>query len=405
VERGPEVGLGERLRERRDRAGLTQAVAARTVRVPRELISMWETEARVPGLQQLEELARLYRANVGYLLGEEELNEKRERESLYGELAWDAEARLEIERWLDFLDGWAEFLEDLGEELPGPSRPPRALDEGQIVADARRAPKLAAAVREYYWLDLTTMPVDLYAFFEEAEVALVYRASLGGIGQGTNGVSGAFYNHPRLGYSILVNADTTPGRQAFTLAHEFAHALFHYPTVGVISRKGDRDSKERFADAFAAHFLVPGSALRELAEPSWRENGVEPYRAVSLAAHFRVSYATLLYRLLQENLIPEWNYEDLKEYSPSAMAQQLGLDVGFFSVPKRRPLYLDRYPISVLEWIRWAVEEEELSHAQAAELLNVDVVTFRHQIGLLEDPPEATEEEEQEFDELPSRVA
>lgn len=188
-------------------------------------------------------------------------------------------------------------------------------------------------------------------------------------------------------------------------AHEFAHALYHYPTVGVISRKGDRDPKERFADAFAAHFLVPSGALRELSEPSWREDGVEPYRALSMAAQFRVSYATLLYRLLQEGLIPEWNHEQLKGYSPSAMARQLGLDDGLFRIPERRPLYLERYPLSVLEWVRWAVEEEELSHAQAADLLSVDVVTFRHQLGLLEDPPEATEEEEKEFDQLPPRVA
>jgi hypothetical protein len=71
---------------------------------------------------------------------------------------------------------------------------------------------------------------------------------------------------------------------------------------------------------------------------------------------------------------------------------------------ERRPLYLERYPLSVLEWVRWAVEEEELSHAQAAGLLNVEVVTFRHQIGLLKDPPEATVEE-QEFDQLPPWVA
>ena len=399
------MGLGGRLRERRERAGLTQAAAASAVGAKRELVSMWENEARVPSLRQLEELARLYRANVGYLLGEEEFDEKRERESLYGALAWDAKARLEVERWLDFLDDWAEFLEDVGQKLPGPSRPPRVLDEGGIVADARRVPKLAAAVREHYWLDLNAAPVDLYTFFEEVEVALVYRAPLGDIGRGSEGVSGAFYNHPKLGYSILVNADTAPGRQTFTMAHEFAHALFHYPTVGVVSRKGDRDPKERFADAFAAHFLVPSGALRELSEPSWRENGVEPYRAVSLAAHFRVSYATLLYRLLQEGLIPEWNHEDLKGYSPSAMARQLGLDDGLFRMPERRPLSFERYPLSVLEWVRWAVEEEELSHAQAADLLSVDVVTFRHQLGLLEDPPEATEEEEREFDQLPPRVA
>jgi hypothetical protein len=86
------------------------------------------------------------------------------------------------------------------------------------------------------------------------------------------------------------------------------------------------------------------------------------------------------------------------------MARQLGLDDGLFRLPERRPLYLERYPLSVLEWVRWAVEEEELSHAQAADLLSVDVVTFRHQLGMLEDPPEATEEEEKEFDQLTLRV-
>jgi Zn-dependent peptidase ImmA (M78 family)/DNA-binding XRE family transcriptional regulator len=397
------MSLGDRLRERRERAALIQSQVAQALNVPRELVSMWETEARIPSVKQLEKLAYLYRVNIGYLLGEEKLNERREREALYRDLDVDPKASLEVGRWLDFLDGWADFLEDVGENLPGPARPPRGLDEGRIVADARRAPKLAAMVREYYWLGTDAIP-DLYAFLEEVEV-LVYRAPLGDIGKGSAGVSGAFYNHPKLGYSILVNSDTTPGRQAFTLAHEFAHALYHYPTVGVISRKGARDPKERFADAFAAHFLVPASALRWLAERSWQEEGVEAYQAVRLAAYFRVSYATLLYRLLQEDLIPEWNYDELREYSPSAMARRLGLDAGIFCVPERHPLYLKRYPISVLEWVTWAVEEEKLSPAQAADLLNVDVLTLRHQVGLLEDPPEATEEEDQEFDELPAYVA
>ncbi|CAA9263829.1 MAG: hypothetical protein AVDCRST_MAG93-2312, partial [uncultured Chloroflexia bacterium] len=80
---GQAVGLGDRLRDRRERAGLMQVDAARALRLPRELVSMWETEARTPGLGQLEELARLYRVNAAYLLGEEELDEKREREVLF----------------------------------------------------------------------------------------------------------------------------------------------------------------------------------------------------------------------------------------------------------------------------------------------------------------------------------
>ena len=96
------MALGDRLRDRRERAGLTQGDAAQALRLPRELISMWETEARTPGLGQLEELARLYRVNSAYLLGEEELDEKREREILFRGLGDSPVARLELERWLDF---------------------------------------------------------------------------------------------------------------------------------------------------------------------------------------------------------------------------------------------------------------------------------------------------------------
>src|SRR6266487_4029012 len=82
----------------------------------------------------------------------------------------------------------------------------------------------------------------------------IYLAPLGGDLRGT--VSGAFLPHDEVGFSILVNAQTTPGRRQFTLAHELAHALFHgrRPYVGWLGRP---EAVERFADQFAAEFLVP----------------------------------------------------------------------------------------------------------------------------------------------------
>ncbi len=396
------MGLGDRLRDRRGRAGLTQGDAARALRLPRELVSMWETEARTPGLGQLEELARLYRVNAAYLLGEEELDEKREREVLFRGLSDSPGVRLELERWLDFLDGWADFLEDLGEDeaLTGPGKPPRELRDWGQSTDARRAPTLAAKAREAYGLGSGAIP-DLYAFLDERDV-LVYRAALGSINGPRGGVSGAFYNHPGLGYCLLVNSDTTPGRQAFTLAHEFAHALFHYPSRGLISWKGVRDPREKFADVFAAHFLVPTKQLKELVEDDKRNGWPDPYEALQLASYFRVSYATLLYRLFEEKFIEEDTYEWLKGYSPSQMAYYLGMDPEEFIIPEHKTLHLERYPVSVIEQVKRAVDDAELTPSQAAGLLGVDVYTLQRRIKLFSDPPKAGVEERLEFEELPS---
>jgi Zn-dependent peptidase ImmA (M78 family)/transcriptional regulator with XRE-family HTH domain len=395
------MALGDRLKERRDRAGLTQGEAARALRVPRELISMWETEARTPGFGQLEELARLYRVNVTYLAGEEELDEKREREVLFRGLNKNPEARLELERWLDFLDGWADLLDDLGveEALSGPGRPPKELRDWGQTTDSRRAPTLAAEARKAYGLGPGPIP-DLYAFLDEWGV-LVYRAALGSISGVGGGISGAFYNHPRLGYCILVNSDTTPGRQAFTLAHEFAHALFHYPSRGLISWKGYGDPKERFADVFAAHFLVPTKQLKKLAEDERQRGGPDPYEALQLASYFRVSYATLLYRLLEEKIVDREHHEWLKGYSPSQMAWYLDMDPDEFRIPEHKNLHLERYPVSVIERIKRAVEHDELTPPQAAGLLDVDVHTLQRRIKLFSDPPLAADEEKREFEELP----
>jgi Zn-dependent peptidase ImmA (M78 family) len=358
---------------------------------------MWETEARTPNMGQLRELARLYRVNVAYLLGEEELDEKLEREVLFRGLAGNSEVRLELERWLDFLDGWAELLEDIGEHLPGPGKPPKKFRDLGQVTDARRAPTLAAEARDEYELGSGPIP-DLYSFLDEWGV-LVYRAALGSINEG--GVSGAFYNHPDLGYCILVNYDTTRGRQTFTLAHEFAHALFHYPSGGLISWKGHKDPKERFADTFAAHFLVPTKQLKRLAEDEGQRGGPDAYEALRLASYFRVSYATLLNRLLEENVIDREYYDWIKGHSPSRMAWYMGMDPDEFNIPEHRVLYLERYPVSVIERVKQAVEDGNLSPSQAAGLLYVDVRTLQQKIKQLSDPPPAKDEEKQEFEELP----
>ncbi len=389
--------LGFRLKERREALALTQEQVGRVLGVSRELVALWESGERIPGARQLDDLARLYRVNRGYLLGKEDLDRKAEREVLYRGLPDDLKIRDEVERWLDFLDEWAELLEELEVPLSGPGRPPKPLAEKEPVTDLRRVSALAEKTRDHYKLGLDALP-NLYAFLDEKGV-LVYRAPLGPLGEGGVGISGAVYNHPALGFCILVNANTSPGRQVFTLAHEWAHALFHHQSGGIVCRMGDYDAKERFADAFAAHFLVPGKELRRLVENEREKGGLDAYKVLRLAAYFRVSYATVLNRLLDEKLISTEQHRLFRGYSPSAMARALGLEEEMFRIPEPHPLFLERYPVSVLEQLRRALQADHLTPAQVADLLKVDVTTVRAR--LLAEPPKANPLEAGEFDELP----
>lgn len=392
-------GVGERLRQTREWAGLSQQEAADITGIARAVISYWENERRTPSLAQLARLADAYGTTSTALLGQERPNQHVDEHALvYGGLeAQSTRTRGEVRRWLAFLDDWADLRKECGNHLPGRGRPPtRAWAAPRAITDSRRAAELATSVREHYVLGLDAIP-DLSAFLDQNDV-LVYRVSLDALED--SGVSGIFYNHPRLGYCILVNTNTTTGRQTFTLAHEFAHALFHYQETGLVSRAGDPDRKEKFADVFAAHFLVPSPTLRALARRDQEGYIHDPYEVIRLQRYFRVTYAMMLIRLNSDGLLRPAQFHAYKGYSPRDLAHHLGLDD---QLSEREPsaggVTLGTYPPSVLERVRSLIEQDELSPAAAASLLRVSQEAIRDQ--LLATPEHARPDEQREFRELP----
>lgn len=400
-------GFGSRLRYARELAGFNQYEAAGMAGVVREMISYWENDRRIPSYAHLVRLAEAYGVSVDYLLGiEAEPVAAEEHVLLYRGLASQSpQAKTAVRRWLAFLDEWADLLAECGSTLPGREISPlREWRSPQAITDSRLAPRLAASVRAHYALGEDAIP-DLLAFLDQQGV-LVYRAALDEIGDG-EGVSGLFYNHPRLGFTILVNTSTTPGRQTFTLAHEYAHALFHYQERGLVSRTRDPDRKERFADAFAAHFLVPGEKLRQLAGKD-SENGsgdepLSPLDVVRLHRYFRVSYATMLNRLRGEGLLSQNDYEVYRGYSPGALARSLGLDSTEYFLPREDDgVSLGAYPPSVLERVQRMIRDGDLTPTGAADLLHVSQEEILEELLRF---ASASNDERQEFNELPTPAA
>ena len=387
--------LSQKLQNARAQARLTQQQVADVLHVPRESISMWEKGTRVPGLRQIEDVARLYSVSVDYLLDKEQgESQSLERELLCRGLVSEPSVHMEISRWFDFLDDWAEVKEAAGMEAKNTGKPPKKLDRGPDFTDGRAAPTLAADVRSFYGLGTDSIP-DLYSFLDEQDV-LVYKANLGDWSDLSKpGISGAFHNHQKLGYCILVNSEHSLGRQSFTLAHEFAHALFHYNSRSLISIRKDTSPREYFADAFATHFLVPTKELNKLIENWGWKDRLDPLKATELAYVFRVSYVFMLYRLRNEKHISEDLRNHWSQFSPNALAHQLGLDPTVFHKPGCQVLNLNRYPTSVLQNIRDLVNNDELYVSQAADLLNVSQAQL--QSLLLTEATSPTESEQREL--------
>ena len=68
----PSRTLGTRLREARERKGLSQEGAAGTVNITQGTLSLYERDARDPITKKLADLAKLYDVSVDWLLTEHE---------------------------------------------------------------------------------------------------------------------------------------------------------------------------------------------------------------------------------------------------------------------------------------------------------------------------------------------
>jgi Zn-dependent peptidase ImmA (M78 family)/transcriptional regulator with XRE-family HTH domain len=384
--------LSEALRKGRERAGLSQDAAAAAAGINRVLLSYYETGRRPVPLPTATALARLYGADLGQILAGEQAGETDPGPGidvsgiLYraSPLALADAARSGLTLFERYLRDYVELATELRRPLPGKGQSPFPAVTGSAARDAADA---ARQLRRY--LNLGGGPLG-DPFRVADDHVLIWRLPLGEDLQGAP--SGFFYNHPQVGFSIVINSDMTLGRQVFTVGHEMAHAFFHSRTIDVIvSMPGAEVGRERFADAFAGELLVPGDELRRMVMEHAAWNGLtNPIVVVYLQRHFGVSYATIRVRLLQEHLIDQPAFEELAQVSPSRLAQALGYpvhpaDMGEFTMHP-----LARFPSRMLILVRDALEQGLITSADAAETLGTSSQETRQ---LLARPPIASDEQ------------
>jgi Zn-dependent peptidase ImmA (M78 family)/DNA-binding XRE family transcriptional regulator len=359
--------LASRLRAARESRGLTQAQAAAELGVSRPLLIAIEKGTRDVTPDELVRLAEIYGKSLSELQRSSPPPASigtRFRAALAsvpgsGELS-GAVGRLESQA-----DNYIDLLRRACADAPGRYPPARSishLDPWQAGEDL--------ATEERNRLGVGDGPIRPLRDVLEIEVGLrVFLLRL------PRQVAGLFVYVDELGGCIGVNISHPAERRRWTMAHEYAHYLATRDRVEVtpVTQRRQAPESERFADAFAANFLMPRSGLsRRFHELKRSKEGkVTPALLVQLAHAYEVSVQALTLRLEDLRLIPPGTWDRLRDndFQPRAAARMLGLEASE-QVAEALPLHYRLLAVQLYA-------DGEITEPQLARYLGTDIVGAR----------------------------
>ncbi|WP_411954220.1 ImmA/IrrE family metallo-endopeptidase [Alkalibacillus sp. S2W] len=191
---------------------------------------------------------------------------------------------------------------------------------------------------------------------------------------------------------VIINSAKSLGHQHFSVAHEYSHYLFDQELAGgvcLVNFYQQNYEKEQLADLFATYFLMPEEGLlKHLAKqnPSYEQH-IRLQDVLALQQHFKVSWAAMLWRLLNLNLINRDTFNQLKERTITYEAQKYGFPLDLYHSTPDQPS--QRY----IEKIMTLYDHAEISEQKADEYLNTigksfdeltDSSTFDHSLLIKE---------------------
>jgi Zn-dependent peptidase ImmA (M78 family)/DNA-binding XRE family transcriptional regulator len=382
TDEGQDGALALRLRAARESRGLTQAQAAAELGVSRPLLIAIEKGSREVGSGELIKLAQIYGKPVSELLRPTPpplAIGARFRAALAhapnAENLPDVVAQLE-----DRADNYLDLLRRAHSEPPGRLQPARSishLDPWQAGEDL--------ATEERNRLGIGDGPIRPLREVLEIEVGLrIFLLPL------PNHVAGLFVNVETLGGCIGVNINHPAERRRWTMAHEYAHYLATRDRAEVtpVTQRRQKPESERFADAFAANFLMPRSGLsRRFHELKRSKQGkVTPATLVQLAHAYGVSVQALTLRLEDLHLVPTGTWDRLRDndFQPRAAARLLGLEPGEQAA--------DALPLHYRLLAVQLYADGEITETQLARYLGTDIVGARRTYQQLTETGDVSED-------------
>jgi Zn-dependent peptidase ImmA (M78 family) len=321
-----------------------------------DFISLLEADKRAPSLATLNKIAAYLKKDLHYFLQEKEgaFNILLRGDALKGPEGLDAASQAVLQRFKRYCDDYLR-LDRLASRSGSSAGPSLRLPLAPLYTNI--SPERLAE-EERRRLGLGDEPIrDIFAL-SELNGCRILRLP---IPSGAK-LSGAFiFLEDREAAFALINSADTPGRQAFTAAHEYCHYLKDRHEGPLIDDPGVFSDefvslarpREEFAQTFAASFLMPASKVRSTIEKEFGGRKLAYEHVLYLKRYFGVSFAAILRKVRELGYVSAAQHEDWIKAHPEIREKEVFGDLWKEGLGRRasagRPIYSDRYKLLKLE--------------------------------------------------------
>jgi len=168
---------------------------------------------------------------------------------------------------------------------------------------------------------------------------------------------------------MLVNSNSTRGRQHFTIGHELFHLFYdENPTPHICGdEEGSTSTTEKNADMFASALLMPKEGLLQFVSPEEIiSKDIKLATVLKMEQYFSVSRSSLLIRLKRIGLLTENSLKSQLNIPVKESAKQYGYDLSLYNSGNENLVIGD-----FGEKARLLYDSGKISEGHYTELLNL----------------------------------
>lgn len=363
------AGLAERLTAARKTANVTQEAAALHLKISRPTFIAVEKAARRPRPEELVKLAKLYKVSLSNLLRSDP-RPQQSRPHLRSILDVSSDRGQGLESAVALLSAYIDnyqYLERLvNANAASHFPPPVRIAPGPIERFAEHCAQEERARLNLGAHQPITTPRKV---LEEAGMHVF-------VDKLDSTLAGLYVFVPGFGYCILVNRAHPKERRNWTIAHEYGHFLAERdrPGVDYLKPTQRKPQGERFADAFAAAFLMPEAGVhRRFYEEVERTGDFKVGDLCRMADNFGVSLMAMTVRVESLSLIPRGSWDEI--YESRVPVRTLKQEAGIYSSRASDSVepYPQRYKLLAVQ----AFVDEKITEGQLAKLLRCSRIAAR----------------------------
>ncbi|MHB1129130.1 MAG: helix-turn-helix domain-containing protein [Ilumatobacteraceae bacterium] len=300
--------IGQRIRELREQAGLRSKQFAEELGIDPSGVSNLESGKRAVKASELAAIARLLGVSPLAILEPESLLARLPVSARSDSSLLDAAIRQRLIALAEFHS----VLNSSGISRPAtyPTRP--ALKQNDWLSKAKFLAKWA---RQQVKFDASTDVFENLAGEITAKLGIDVLVD----SEAESSVMGAAITDPEFPL-LYVNSAQKRSRALFTLAHELGHVLAgDGSSLRVDGNLAGREPHERFANAFAAEFLMPEEEIQEILN----ELGKTQQALIAMLINHQVSFESLIYRLHNLRIINAEGRDHLRATGFSGLMAQV----------------------------------------------------------------------------------